>query len=90
MALAGYEPMPAPHMPRTRAVEFGWNPPFLGLNTLLFSRSLSCQTRNAGAVLIGAQLRCGVGSDRTTGYRGRRRRGIAAPGDWPEDPGFDS
>ena len=50
---AGHEPMPIPRVPRTRAMGtfpfdaagrgrrgIGWNPPFLGLNTLLFSHGL--------------------------------------------------
>jgi len=41
----------------------------------------------AGAVANRAQVGRGVRGDRATCHRGRRRPGIAAPGDWPEDPG---
>ena len=60
---AGHEPMPIPRVPRTRAMGtfpfdaagrgrrgIGWNPPFLGLNTLLFSHGLELQARNRDAV----------------------------------------
>jgi len=60
---AGHEPMPVPRVPRTRAMGtfpfdaagrgrrgIGWNPPFLGLNTLLFSHGLELQARNRDAV----------------------------------------
>ena len=40
----------------------GWNPPFLGLNTLLFSQGLELQSRNRDAVRNSAWAAAAVDS----------------------------
>ena len=72
---AGHEPMPIPRVPRTRAMGtfpfdaagrgrrgMGWNPPSLGLNTLLFSHGLELQARNRDAVRNSAWAAAAVDS----------------------------
>jgi hypothetical protein len=72
---AGHEPMPIPRVPRTRAMGtfpfdaagrgrrgIGWNPPTLGLNTLLFSHGLELQARNRDAVRNSAWAAAAVDS----------------------------